>query len=120
MTDYPSIIPELEDVIQHGSPERRAKALERITTLFLDGANRFTDDHVQVFDDILGRLIEEIETKARSELSARLAPVGNAPVQVVRALAQDDDIAVAGPVLAQSRRLGESDLVDIAKTKSQA
>jgi uncharacterized protein (DUF2336 family) len=41
-------------------------------------------------------------------------------VQVVRKLAADDDISVAGPVLAQSRRLGETDLVDIVKTKSQA
>jgi uncharacterized protein (DUF2336 family) len=41
-------------------------------------------------------------------------------MQVVRALAKDDDIAVAGPVLAQSRRLADSDLIDIAGTKSQA
>ena len=33
-----SLLPELEDVVQHGSPERRAETLRRITTLFLDGA----------------------------------------------------------------------------------
>ena len=38
----------------------------------------------------------------------------------MRRLAKDDDIAVAGPVLAQSPRLAEADLVDIARTKSQA
>ena len=32
----------------------------------------------------------------------------------------DDDIAVAGPVIAQSPRLAETDLVNIAKTKGQA
>ena len=53
-------------------------------------------------------------------LRNRLAPVANAPVEVVRRLAKDDDIAVAGPVLPQSRRLAEADLVDIARTKSQA
>ena len=115
-----SLIPELEDVVQHGSAERRAETLQRITTLFLDGASRFNEDHVQLFDDVFGRLIEEIEAKARAELSDRLAPVGNAPVEVVRRLAQDDDIAVAGPVLAQSSRLAEADLVEIARTKSQA
>lgn len=116
----PSIIPELEDVIQNGSPERRILTLQRITALFLNGASRFNEDHVQVFDDVFGRLIEEIETKARSELSSRLAPVGNAPAQVVRRLAKDDDISVAGPMLQQSPRLGDADLVDIANTKSQA
>src|SRR5436190_22723296 len=115
-----SLISELEDVIQNGSSERRILTLQRITALFLDGADRFSEDHVRLFDDVLGRLIEEIETKARSELSCRLAPVGNAPAQVVRKLAKDDDISVAGPVLQQSQRLADADLVDIAKTKSQA
>jgi uncharacterized protein (DUF2336 family) len=115
-----SPLPELEDVIQAGTPERRAQMLERLTTLFLDGADRFTEDHVGLFDNVLSRLVIEIEAKARAELSYRLAAVGNAPLQVVRALAKDDDIAVAGPMLAQSRRLADSDLVDIAGTKSQA
>ncbi len=115
-----SLIPELEDVVQHGSAERRAEALQRITTLFLTGADRFSDEHVQLFDDVLGQLIVEIESKARAELSRRLAPIGNAPPDVLRSLAHDDDIAVAGPVLTQSVRLEELDLVAIARTKSQA
>jgi uncharacterized protein (DUF2336 family) len=120
MSSSPSLIPELEEVLQHGSPARRAETLKRITAYFLDGASRFNDDHVRVFDEVFSRLITEIETKARSELSQRLAPVGNAPVDVVRQLAKDDDISVAGPVLKQSSRLAEADLVDIAQTKSQA
>ena len=48
-----SLIPELEDVIQHGSPERRAQTLQRITALFLDGPSRFNEDHVRLFDDVL-------------------------------------------------------------------
>ncbi|MPZ38210.1 MAG: DUF2336 domain-containing protein [Rhizobiales bacterium] len=115
-----SLIPELEDVLQHGSAERRARTLERITSLFLNGADQFNEEHVGVFDGVFMRLIEEIETKARAELAHRLAPVSNAPVGAVRRLAKDDDIAVAGPVLEQSPRLGEADLVDIAKTKSHA
>jgi uncharacterized protein (DUF2336 family) len=115
-----SLIPELEHVVQNGSPQKRAQALERIASLFLDGASRFNEDHVRLFDDVLVRLIDEIELKARAELAHRLAPVGNAPVQVVSRLAKDDDILVAGPVLEQSKRLAESDLVEIAETKSQA
>lgn len=115
-----SLIPELEEVLQHGSAERRARTLQRITTLFLDGADQFNDDHVALFDGVFTRLIEEIETKARAELSNRLAPVNNAPIEAVRRLAKDDDIAVAGPVLEQSPRVPESDLVEIARSKSQA
>ena len=115
-----SLIPELEDVLQHGSAERRARTLQRITSLFLNGADQFNEEHVALFDGVFTRLIEEIETKARAELSNRLAPVTNAPIEAVRRLAKDDDIAVAGPVLEQSPRLPEADLVEIAKTKSQA
>jgi uncharacterized protein (DUF2336 family) len=120
MAAFSSLIPELEDAIAHGTPKRRTEALKRITILFLDGAVRFNEDHVRVFDQVFGFLIEEIETQALAELSLSLAPVPNAPVEVVRRLAKNDDIAVASPVLQRSRRLGENDLIEIAKTKSQA
>src|SRR3984893_15795171 len=114
------LLPELEDVVRHGTREKRAEALQRITALFLDGAKSYSDAHVDLFDDVFGLLIEEIEAKARAELSRHLAPVGNAPVKVLRTLANDDDIAVAGPVLKYAPRLAETDLVGVAKTKSQA
>jgi uncharacterized protein (DUF2336 family) len=120
MSAVPSLIPELEDIVQHGSPRRRAQALRRITTLFLDGASLFNEDHVRLFDDVFNRLIDEIESKARAELSHRLAPLGNAPGELISRLARDDDISVAGPILRQSRRLAEVELVQIAETKSQA
>ena len=114
-----SLLPELEDVVQHGSVEKRAETLRRITTLFLDGAPKFNDDHVALFDDVIGCLIEEIEAKALAELARKLAPVPNAPEDVVRTLAKNDDIAVAGPVL-QKAKLDDPELKYIAETKSQA
>jgi uncharacterized protein (DUF2336 family) len=114
-----SLIPELEEVVQHGS-QKRVETLRRITALFLDGARSYNDQHVGLFDDVFGILIEEIEAKARAELANRLAPVSNAPVNVLRRLAHDDDIAVAGPVLKLASRLPEDDLVGVARTKSQA
>src|ERR1700692_3445614 len=94
-----SLIPELEEVIRHGSRQRRVETWQRITALFFDGASHYGDEHIELFDGVFGRLIEEIENKARAELSNRLAPVHNAPVNVLRVLASDDDISVAGPVL---------------------
>jgi uncharacterized protein (DUF2336 family) len=115
-----SLIPELEHVLAHGSRQKRAEALRRVTALFLDGAGSYSDAHVELFDDVFALLIDEIENKARAELSYCLAPVGNAPIKILRILANDDDIAVAGPVLKLAPRLAEADLVDLAKTKSQA
>lgn len=115
-----SLIPELEQAVQRGSREKRVETLQRITSLFLDGAGTYNDQHIGLFDDVFVLLIEEIESKARAELAAHLAPVTNAPPKVLRTLAKDDDIAVAGPVLKLAPALPEADLVDVAKTKSQA
>jgi uncharacterized protein (DUF2336 family) len=120
MSASASLIPELEDVIQHGSYARRAETVRRIANLFMDGAPAFNEDHIGLFDDVLCRLVTEIETKARAEMSRSLSPIANAPGELMRQLAHDDDIAVAGPVIAQSPRLAETDLVNIAKTKGQA
>jgi uncharacterized protein (DUF2336 family) len=120
MAEVASLIPELEDVLQHDSADRRSAAIERITALFVADAERYTAEHVELFDDVLSRLIVEIETKTLAELARRLAPIGNAPVRVIRRLAHDEDITVAGPVLMQSQRLSETELIDIARSKSQA
>jgi len=114
-----SLLPELEDVVQHGSAEKRAETLRRITTLFIDGATQFSNDHVALFDDVIGYLIEEIEAKALAELARRLAPVSNAPEGVVRTLAENDDITVAGPVLKQAK-IDDPKLMQIAQSKGQA
>jgi uncharacterized protein (DUF2336 family) len=120
MSASASLIPELEDIIQHGSRERRAATVKRIAHLFVDGAPHFNEDHIGLFDDVLCRLVVEIEAKARAEMARTLAPVVNAPTELIRQLARDDDIAVAGPVLKQSARLQENELVELASTKGQA
>jgi uncharacterized protein (DUF2336 family) len=115
-----SLIPELEDVITHGTRAKRAEMLQRITALFVHGASRYSSEQVDLFDSVFGMLIIEIESKARAELSGQLAPLDNAPRKVLLTLARDDDIDVAGPVLKLTKRLPETDLVDLARTKSQA
>lgn len=115
-----SLICELEDALQRGPRQKRAETLRRITALFLDTAPRSSDAQIALFDDVFALLIEEIENKARAELALCLAPVGNAPPKLLRRLAKDDDIAIAGPVLTLAPRLDETDLVDVATTKGQA
>jgi uncharacterized protein (DUF2336 family) len=114
------LITELENAINSGSAEWRVEVLRRVTDLFLIKPDRFKDDQINLFDDVLGRLIEGIEKKALAELSDRLAPIENAPPEAIRRLAQDEAIEVAGPVLRQSSRLSDQDLVEIAKLKGQA
>jgi uncharacterized protein (DUF2336 family) len=119
MSSQQSLIGELEDAIKGGSSEKRVETLRRVTDLFLNDADRLNEAQIGLFDDVLCHLIKRIETKALMELSEHLAPVDNSPIEVIRQLARNDEIAVAGPVLTQSARLTTSDLVEIAGTKSQ-
>jgi uncharacterized protein (DUF2336 family) len=114
-----SLISELERATHSGSHDKCVDTLRRVTDLFLAGADRFSEDQVRLFEDVLGFLVERIETRARAELSTRLALVENAPIGVVRRLAHDDEIIVAEPVLTHSPRLTGDDLIHIARTKSQ-
>jgi uncharacterized protein (DUF2336 family) len=120
MRAHSSLIADLEGAINSGSQDRRVETLRRVTDLFLVDAERMNEAQIAVFDDVLCHLIKKIEIKAVAELSARLAPVDTAPIEAIRMLARNDEIAVAGPVLASSRRLTTHDLVEIVQTKSQA
>lgn len=114
-----SLFSDLEAAIQSGSVTKRGDAMKRVTDLFFSGADRFSEDQVRLFDDVLLRLVKKVETRALAELSTRMAPTPNAPIGVVRHLARHDDILIAAPILTQSERLTEADLIEIAKTKSQ-
>lgn len=113
-----SLMSEL-DLIASGPPERHAAKLERIADLFIETASSLREDHIQLFDEVLSRLIADSDAKVRARLSHRLAPLVNAPAKVVKRLASDDDIAVAGPLLEQAQRVAENDLIAIAETKKQ-
>jgi uncharacterized protein (DUF2336 family) len=115
-----SIIGEVEQALHAASSDKRMDVLRRVTDLFVSEADHFSVDQTALFDGVLGQLVSHIESRAAVELSRRLAPVANAPAQTVRHLASHDDIAVSGPILEQSERLSDDDLVAIAKTKSQA
>jgi uncharacterized protein (DUF2336 family) len=114
-----SVIDELETAIRDGSSERRIETLRRITDLFLEQSDRLNDEQIGLFDNVLGHFVERIESRALAELSDRLARIENAPLDVVRSLARHEEIAVAGPVLAESSRLTTSDLVEIARIRGQ-
>ncbi len=120
MTARLSLVPELDDTIAHASPERRAQILLQVTNLFVRDASRFSEDEISLFDDVITRLAAEIEASVRALLAHRLAPLPQAPLNIIRALASDDDIRVAGPVLVHSERLDVATLVASARAKSQA
>jgi hypothetical protein len=115
-----SLLDELQSTLAHGTVARRLETLRRVTDLFINGANDYSDEQVGLFDDVFQALIDHIETSAKMLLSNRLAPIDTAPPLTIRALAFDDIIEVAGPVLSQSMRLDDKTLIENARSKSQA
>src|SRR5271170_4193239 len=113
------LIDELEAALTCGTNARRIEMLTRITDLFVGGAERYSEEQIGIFDDVMVRLVSTIEAKARAKLSYRLAPIANAPANVIHMLAFDDDIQVAEPILSKSERLAEPALLANANTKSQ-
>jgi uncharacterized protein (DUF2336 family) len=120
MSETSSLLVEIERAIASGTVQQRLKALQHVTDLFLAGSGHHSEDQIAVFDDVLLRLAAVIEVEARARLARRLAAVSSAPPRMIRSLAFDDAIEVAGPVLAQSECLAEPDLIANASSKSQA
>lgn len=117
MTEVSHVFDDLTEAISRGSAESRAKALWHATDILIEG--QYNEEQIRVFDEVIGRLADEIELEVRAELSRRLAHSSNAPPKVIRMLAFDDSIEVAAPVLQFSPRLDVKSLIANIRTKSQ-
>src|SRR5215210_3959789 len=123
-----SIVDELEAAINTGSAEKSLDTVGRVTDLFLSSAGSLNTEQLELFENVLERLIKTIEIRAIADVSARmalaeisvkLAPVAQVPSSLIRRLAANDEIAIAGPVLTESARLSTEDLLEIAESKSE-
>ena len=117
MAEQTSFLAELEDAVSKGTAESCARALWHATDVLIAGS--YSEDEIWTFGEIIGRLADEIEASARSRLAGKLAASNNAPFDLVRRLASDYSIDVAGPVLRQSSRLDVKTLVSCAQNRSQ-
>lgn len=115
-----SLVDELETAIAGRDIRRRAVVLRRVADLFASSSGNLSDEQTALFDDVMHQLVDEIETSARARFAEYLAKCPVAPPGILRQLALDDVIDVAGPVLSRSELLDEVTLAEGARTKSQA
>lgn len=119
MRAHLSFLREIDATVAHSSGLRRAKMVRHLTDLFLVNADQYSDDEIALIDDVLVQLVATIEDSARALLAIRLGPYSKAPPKILSALACDDAIDIASPVLIQGEHLDEATLIKCAKTKSQ-
>ena len=112
-----SLIDELEAAVANRDIGARADILRRLTDLFVIAADQFSNEQLDLFDDVMCRLLDRIERSALAAFGERLSMVANAPPKVCRMLALDESVEVAGPLLSASAQLDDATLVAGARTQ---
>ena len=69
MNSHFNLIEQLEDILAGKDISRRAEILRKVTDLFVAGSGRFSEDQVELFDSVMGALLENIERAARAHSS---------------------------------------------------
>lgn len=113
------MIEELTSLAREKSSEKRRELLGRVSDIFFEGAERYTDQEAFLFGDVLTSLLDDVDINSKVELSVRLADEDRAPRNLAVALAKDENFEVAAPVLQNSNALHDEDIVSIAKERSQ-
>src|ERR1700680_1419961 len=94
-------------------PGRRHELLRLLADALFDPAQGPSVEERDRFDEVVAKLLDDIEPPARQELAERLAAAPDAPRRVAVRLAHDI-IAVAAPMLSRSPVLGDDDLAPLA------
>lgn len=93
--------------------------LRQITDLFLANAGHYSDEQIGVYDDVLKLLIVKVDSAARATLARRISETPQGPTETVRALALDESIEVAEPILTHSDQLDDDLLLHCIAIRGQ-
>ena len=105
---------------QDPSFTRKNELMKGVASLFAVACDRCTLEQIEIYDDVLVRLSQMVETEARAAAAEKLASLRRAPEKIVRLLAADEAIIVSGPVLTRSPVLKEGDLLALAEARGPA
>jgi hypothetical protein len=101
------------------SSEKRLELLRRITDTFAVEVEGASPTVRHLLDEILIRLVDQIEGHDRVAAASSLLKLGRLPADVAKALVHDGDIAVARPIIQDYRGLSHAVLLDLASSGSQ-
>ena len=118
MADKLSHLEDLARLTKENSEDGRQKLLREVTDMFMQSPDTLNEREVAHFGEIMGSMVNQVETMVRQHLSETISSVDNAPRDLVLSLA-NDELEVALPMLQNSTVLEDEDLVEIAEQKSQ-
>src|SRR6185437_4863726 len=111
---------EIENTIRTADAQKRHQTLRAVADLFLSSAPSLDEEKINLFDDVFEVILGDADRSDVADVSQRMAPVENAPLRLIKRLANDTEISIAGPVLGQSPRLSDQDLCEIASAKGNS
>ena len=85
---------QLQMLARERLPERRHAFLRALTDAFFETSPAMNEKECELFDEIVERVLDEVEPMARQELAERLAERADAPHRIVVRLAGDSFVAL--------------------------
>ncbi len=102
---------------REGTRRSRQLLAENVLDLIISQDGRLSDRERALTDQVLTRLVRDMELLVRQQVAVQLAALPNAPVGLIEMLARDD-ISVASPILQHSKVLQESTLIEIIRQRT--
>jgi Uncharacterised protein conserved in bacteria (DUF2336) len=112
------MLAELKNLAEERSSEKRLDLLRKITDLFLAEIDKHSDLESSLFNEVVERIVDQVERDAKIDVATNLATLPGFPLPVVRNLARDGDIEIAGPVLGGALGLTDRELIEIGRLAS--
>lgn len=100
------------------SSDKRRDLLRSVTDLFFEETDSYSENEIELFGDILGKVAFDVEMEVRQQLSERMADFASAPPNLIKRFA-NDAIEVAKPILERSGVLNEEDLLEVIREAGQ-
>ncbi|WP_306030438.1 DUF2336 domain-containing protein [Stappia sp. MMSF_3263] len=111
---------QLTELAREGSAESSGELVTALTDLFLRAGEDERDRVSLIFGDVVLRVLDRLQVEARTGMSEKICVEAGAPKNLLKALAADEDIGVAKPVLERNRTLADDELAEVAGTVSGA
>lgn len=108
----------LVELARTSDSAQRRELLREVTDLFFETSNTRSDRETHLFDDVLKLVAAEMQDSVLAELAERFADADDAPVGLMRDLA-NHAFAIAAPVLQRSKALDDQTLLHVISNQSQ-
>jgi len=110
---------DLIKLAQDNSKGSKKVLMENISDLFLSSEGRLNDHERVLMNDIMVKLLKNVEKRIRTDLAERLADSDEMSLELVTMLA-NDHIEVAQPILEKSSLLKDEDLIETIRNRTDA